>query len=432
MRRWLVAVVVLAAGVSIGAVFYTAYATDREYSRLIAVGDQAAADDPARALQAYSGAIALRPDSMAAHLKRGMTYRRRGELDAALKDLRRASDLDPTSTVALDWLGDTYLRMERFDRAAERYAAFVALDDRAPAAWYKLGLACYRSGEPARAREALQRAVALDRSLAEAHLLLGLTLRDQGHLQAARTSLETAAQLAPALTAPRDALSALYAASGDTSRAIDQLEALAVLDPTRPVRFVALGLAHARARRYEAAVLTLSRAVERFPSDPAVYAALGHVWLQLAESNEDDVALKKAIEALTTAATHVDVSSAALTDLGRARLRSGDPAAAERALRQAILRLPVDPGAYRELAGIVGRRGQVQEARESLVRYATLVGDAQPVGAVAAQIASYAIRLGDREGALRWIDRAIDESGTTPALTEMRARALTLAAAASR
>jgi tetratricopeptide (TPR) repeat protein len=360
---------------------------------------------------------------MVAHLKRGMTHRLRGDLEAALKDLRRASELDPTSTVALDWLGDTYLTLGRYDRAADRYASYVALDDRSARVWYKLGLAYYRDGETSKAREPLQRAVALDRSLAEAHLLLGLTLRDQGQLPAARRSLETAAQLAPGLTAPREALAGIYAATGDNPRAVDQLEALAALDSSHPDRFVALGLAYARVRRHEAAVLTLSRAVERFPNEAGVYAALGHVWLELAEATGDGVALKKAIEALTTAAAHVEVSSATLTDLGRARLQSGDNVGAERAFRQAILRLPVQPQAYRELALLAESRREYQDARESLIRYATLVGDAQPVAAVATQIAGYSMRLGDADVALRWIDRAIDESGATPALAALRRRA---------
>ena len=74
----------------------------------------------------------------------------------------------------------------------------------------------------------------------------------------------------------------------------------------------------------------------------------------------------------------------------------------------------------------------MQEARESLIRYTTLIGDAQPVAAVAAQIASYSIRLGERDVALRWIERAIDESGTTPTLNALRERAEAIPAVARR
>ena len=120
-----------------------------------------------------------------------------------------------------------------------------------------------------------------------------------------------------------------------------------------------MGLAHSRARRHEAAVLILSRAVERFPAEPQVYAALGRVWLDAAQARDDGVALKKALEALKTAASHSDATSESLTDLGRAWLLSGDTASAERALRQAVARLPVSPDAYRELAALAARDGRI-------------------------------------------------------------------------
>lgn len=403
---------------------YTAYASDREYGRLIAAGDEAlAADQPLKALEAYSGAIAMRPDSMLAHLKRGMIYRARGEQDQALKDLRRAVELDPTATRPAEVLADTLLSLERYDQAAARYQTYLSLDDRSPQVWYKLGFARYRAGQIAAASEPLERALALDQSLAEAHFLLGLCLRDRGRSSAARASLETATRLAPALTAPREALASLYLASGDSARAIDQLEALAAIDPAEPARLVALGLTHARSRRYEAALLALSRAVERFPDESAVYAALGRVWLEAAEVREDDAALRKAVEALTTAASHEDVSSTALADLGRAWLMTGNAVAAERALVQAVDRLPVDPEAHLHLAALARRTGRVQQARDALIRYATLVGDDEPLAAVATQIASDSIRLGEPQIALRWIDRAIGDSGLTPALAALRRRA---------
>jgi len=218
-------------------------------------------------------------------------------------------------------------------------------------------------------------------------------------------------------------LAGLFTSLGENARAIDQLEALAALDPNRPDRHVALGLAHARARRYEAAVLTLSRAVERFPDETAVYAALGHVWLDAAETRDDSIALKKAVQALSTAASHSDATSDTLTDLGRALLASGDAASAESALRQALTRLPVRPDAYRYLAAVVVKDGRVQDARDALIRYATLVGDAEPVASIATQIASYSLRLNEPQLALRWIDRAMDEGGPTAALTALKVRA---------
>jgi tetratricopeptide (TPR) repeat protein len=415
---------VLAAAAAAGAVMYTAYASDREYGRLIAAGDEALASNQSfQALEAYSGAVALRPDSMLAHLKRGMTYRTRGEHDLALKDLRRAVELDPTATRPAEVLADTLFSLERYDQAAGRYETYLTLDDRSAQVWYKLGLARYRVGRVSAASEALERTLALDARMPEAHLLLGLCLRDRGRLTAARASLETAARLSPALTAPREALASLYLSNGDSARAIDQFEALAAIDPAEPSRLVALGLAHARARRYDAAVLALNRAVERFPDEPAVYAALGHVWLEAAEVREDDDALRTAIEALTTAASHTDVTGAALADLGRAWLMAGDQAAAERALTQAVDRLPVAPEAYLHLAALARRTGRIQQARDALIRYATLMGDSEPLASVAVQIASDSIRLGEPQLALRWIDRAVDDVGLTPALVALRRRA---------
>ena len=424
MRRYVIGSVVLAVAAAAGAIVYTMYATDREYVRLIAAGDQAVNSDLSfQALEAYSGAIAVRPEAMLAHLKRGMVYRSRAELFEALKDLRRAAELDPTATRPAELLGDTLMSLERYQQAAARYQEYLDIDDRSARVWYKLGLAHYRSGHPTRAVAALERARSLEEGLAEVHLLLGLCLRDAGQLPAARVAFEAATRHAPGLVAPREALAGVYQALGEHARAIDQLEALAALDPNHHQRLVALGLAHARSRRFEAAVLALSRAVERFPDQGQVYAALGSVWLETANVRNDGVALNKAIEALSTAAAHPDVTSEALTDLARAQLLAGNPLEAERVLRQAVERLPVHPEAYLHLADLERRSHRLQQARDALVRYATLLGDAEPLAIVATQIASHSVALGDATMALRWIERAEDDGGVTPALAALRARA---------
>ena len=401
-----------------GALAYSAWANERDFDRLIAGGDQAVAEErPFQAIEAYSGAIARNPDSVLAHIKRGSVYYSQNELETALRDLRRATQLDPSAVRAIEMLGDVNVGLGRGERAIAQYESFVALDDRHARVLYKLGLARYRAGRIQDASEPLKQALALDPSLGEAYYVLGLIQRDLDQLPAARRSLEEAAKRSPASqTAAREALAEVYSLEGEHTRAINEFEALAALDPARAERAVALGLAQARAGRDEAAVMTLSRAVERFPDATRVYAALGHVWLTAAQRRGDRVALNKALEALTQAANHADATSETFAELGHAWLLAGDSKAAERALRQSVAKLPVPAEAYLQLANVTARDGRLQDARDALLKYATLVGDDKPLTAVAVRIGDYSVQLGDPTLAVRWFDRAIDEGGANTSL----------------
>jgi tetratricopeptide (TPR) repeat protein len=375
------------------------------------------AERPFQANEAYSGAIARKPDSMLAHYKRGAVYQSLNEPENALRDFRTAADLDPSSMRALESVGDVNVALGRHERAIERYTALIALDDANARIHYKLGLARYRAGRAKEAVPALKQALTIDPAMGDAHYVLGLVQRDLDQLPAARKSLEEAARRSPASqTSAREALAHAYLQDGDYSRAINQLEALAALEPTRADRLVAVGLAQARAGREDAAVNTLSRALERFPDAPHVYAALGHVWLIGAERRGDRVALNKAIEALQHAAGRSDTASETYAELGRAWMLAGNRQAAERALRQAVARLPVPPEAYLQLADVSGRAGRIQDARDALLNYATLIGDEKPLAGVATQIADYSVRLGEPALAVRWFDRAIDEAGPSTTL----------------
>ena len=163
MKRLLVVSVGLAA-LMVGVVLaWSAVRQEREFQRLIAAGDAAFAQDQTYgAIEAFSGALVLKRDSMLAHLRRGDTYRRRGELTAALRDLREAVALDPSAPRPIELLGDVNAAMGRYERASEHYQAFIVLDDRSPRVLYKLALAYYRNRQVEEAIEPLGDAVALD------------------------------------------------------------------------------------------------------------------------------------------------------------------------------------------------------------------------------------------------------------------------------
>src|SRR5258708_9391444 len=380
-------------GLSAAGVYgYTLSERERIYRQKLADGDAALArDNTGAAIEAFSGAITLKDDSMLGYLKRGQAYRRRGEFVAAIRDLRRASDIDPAATRPLEELGDAYLAdtPHRYAAAAERVQEYVKLDNRAPRVLYKLAFARYNDGHVVEAIDALQRAIVLDERFAEAYYLLGLCQREARHGEAARAALERSVELQPALTQAREELADLYGALGRTESRLTQLEKLTALDPG-PSREVTLGLAYARAGQADRAVLTLGRAAERYPDHRYAYVALGRVWLEIAQARGDRVALSKAIEALE-GAVGSDDSSEALTLFGRALLLTSDEETAERMLQDATQRQPVEPLAFYYLSDAAERQGHYDVARRALLDYEVLRGDEPD----ARRRTTHAARLGD-------------------------------------
>ena len=376
MKRLLLASVALTAlAIGVLVAWYT-MRQDREFQRLIALGDAAlAADETYPAIEAFSGALALRPDSMLAHLKRGDAYQRRGEFPAALRDLTEGVQLDPAAPQLRELLGDVYAAQGSYDAAVEHYLTFVQLDDRSPRVLYKLALAQYRGGRADLAVAPLRQALAMRERVPEAHYLLGLAFRETGDDNSARGAFGRAVALNPAFVAAREGLADLHERAGRRRDTIEQLDALAALEPARAERLVNVAMAYARWGRTDAALAALTRADERFPESPVVSAALGRVWLAAAEAPDPDPAARgAAIDALGKSASAAGASGDTLAMYGRALLLDGDAAAAERVLRQAAARQPVEPAALRDLADAAGRLGHEADAREALRRYRAVTG----------------------------------------------------------
>jgi tetratricopeptide (TPR) repeat protein len=409
---------------------YTATRRERTYRQLINRGDAALArDDTFSAIESFSGAIALKDDSMLGYLKRGEAYRRRHQLDsamreprqlteldpaadAAMRDLRRASELDPLAPRPLELLGDVNYSLSRFDRAAERYQAYTKVDDRSPRVLYKLALAHYSAGRFSPAVAALQQAVAIQDRFAEAYYLLGLCYRDLQQPAASLRALETSTRMAPALIQAREERADLYGRLGRAGERSPQLEMLVALDP-QASRQVALGLAYARAGQFDRAVSMLGSAAEAHADYAYTYVALGRVWLDKARARPDRVDLNKALEALQVAVADAD-SSEALMLFGRALLLADDEEPAERVLRQATEKRPADPLAFYYFADAAERRGHTDVARQALLDYSALQRahpDAPRRAALAVRIADLSMRLGDGLTATTWYQRALEADG---------------------
>lgn len=390
-----------------GAVATQTAGRERAYRNLLTRGDTALADgDTFGAIEAYSGAVALHPESMLAHLRRGESYRQRGELEAAARDFRTASTLDATAPVPLEALADVHYERRRFARAIDIFEMRLQLGDREPRVHYKLALARYRAGDRPGATTALADAIALDSRMPDAHYLLGLCLRDAGQPQEAVDAFERAVTLAPGMIPAREELASLYGQLGRYPNELEQLQVLAALDSSHVERQIAVGVAHARAGHPDAAAVTLANAIERAPDDPRIYQEIGRMWLDVAVGQHDSAALKKALDALAHVGAGPNASSEALTLYGRALALNSELDAAMRLLEQATRRFPVAPSSFLALADLAERQNQPDIARTALLDYHALVGDDAAYGERAARIASLSLALDDVNAAMVWWQRA--------------------------
>jgi tetratricopeptide (TPR) repeat protein len=416
MKRTAVIALIVSAAL-LGVLAWQAVARQRDYGRLIAEGDKALArDETFLAVEAFSGAITLRQNAMLAYLKRGEAYRKRGESGAAFRDLRKAAELDPSATKPLELLGDLNLSLERYARAQESYEAYLRLDDRSEKVLYKLALTRYRLGSAQTAIAPLRQAIAVDDHFAPGYYLLGLCLSALNQAAEATAALETAVRLDPKLVAAREKLAEVYVESHRNKDAVSQFEALAELETGRPERQVALGLAYARTGRFDLAVATLRRVAEDHPDNTLVYIAIGRVWLDAAETQPDRIALNKAIEALEAAARRSPPGSETLMLLGRARLLSGDVAAAEQTLKQATAQFPVEPAAFLQLADAAERGGHFSTARDALARYTAISGDGIPPPERAFHMGELSMRLNEPAKAAAWYAKAAEGPSATAAV----------------
>jgi tetratricopeptide (TPR) repeat protein len=408
---------------------------EQDYRAFMARGDEAlAAGQIFGAIEAYSGAIALRPDSMLAHLRRGETYQRRGDLDAAARDFQSASSLDSSATRPLEELGDVRYAQARFARAAELYEQYLRLDDGAARVAYKLALSRYRGGNLSGALAAVDATLRNDDRMAIAHYLQGLCRRDQGRLNEAQRSFDHAVALAPGFIAAREELADVHRLLGHHREEVEQLQVLAALDRGRIERHVAVGLAHARwstdpretvskrEAQADLAVLTLGSALERAPDQPLIYSTLGRIWLDISAARDDRVAFNKALEALERVGASASATSESLTLYGRALLQAGRAEDAERALQQATERYPADPSAFLLYATAAQQQNRPAAARDALISYGALTDDDRGFADRASRIAALSLRLKDDVTAAAWVRRGLEREPNHPALLVLQGR----------
>lgn len=391
---------------------------DRDYRDLLDRGDRAMGrGDSFLAIEAYSGAIGLRPDSMVAHVRRGEAYELRGELEAAARDYRKATTLAPTAPRPLEALGDALSARGRYEAALEAYEARFQLDDASPEAAIKLALARYRLGDVDGSLEAVHHTLRLDDSLADAHYLLGLCLRDTGDPRGAIAAFEQAVTLAPTLLPAREELADLYQSSGRRGDQLAQLQLLADLERGSSTRVSAVAEAMAGSGQTDLAALTIGNAMERATDQPLLATTLGKIWLDVAVTHPDRIdALPKALIPLSRVASAEHAGSYPLSLYGRALLIDHQYEMALRVLKRAVGTYPLEATTFDWLALAAALQGQPAVAREAIADFRALATTDHAFSAHQMAVARLALQIDEPVQAATWFGRAVEREPDDPRL----------------
>lgn len=230
------------------------------------------------------------------HNARGIELADRGWLDEALKEFKKAIELDPNSAHAYDNLASVYVEKQQFREALDAYLVALRLEPDSATAHYNL--ACFLSAHALDfAISEYQAAIEHEPGYPDAHLNLGLTYADAGRPEDAARELKTAIELDPADALPRHELAGLQMDEGDYRAAIGQLRDVTRLEPENFEAWLDLGICYAQKGFFEEAERAYQRAGGLKADELLLSYNLAALYAQWGRKDDALLYLRRALQA---------------------------------------------------------------------------------------------------------------------------------------
>jgi serine/threonine-protein kinase len=310
------------------------------------------------AFQFLRAAVALRPESPAAHAELGHALMTTRELDAAIAEYRTAIRLNADDPVAHNNLGNALCAKGETDAAIAELRTAIGLKADFSGAYTNLGNALRAKGEIDAAIAAYRTSIGLKADLPEAHNNLAIALIAKGEPDAAIAELRTAIKLKADLPGFHSNLGKALRAKGEIDAAIAELRTAIGLKADHPGAHYDLGLALYDKGDIDQAVAEYRTAIRIKPDYHEAHNDLGNA---LYDKGDTDGAMA---EYRTTIRLKPDYPNAH-SDLGNALLRvKGDIDGAIAEHRTAIRLKPDYAEPHNNLGTALFEKGDIDGAIE--------------------------------------------------------------------
>lgn len=232
--------------------------------------EQEQQNQPDQAIARYTQAIQWNPTS-SAYFNRGMAHSRQQDPQAALEDLNRAIELDPTMAQAYYERGNLWFQLGDRQRAIADYTQTIRLAPNLPKAYVNRGTVRAESGDEQGAIEDYTQAIQLDPTFPAAYLNRCLSRSNLEDHQAAIADCTQALNLQPNSVRAYQNRGLARRRLGDLTGAIDDFNIAIRLDSQDPDPYYNRGLARYDLGDTQGAIADYTAAIQRDPNHVFAY-----------------------------------------------------------------------------------------------------------------------------------------------------------------
>jgi tetratricopeptide (TPR) repeat protein len=241
-------------------------------------------------------ALALRPNTSAAHTNLGRALYDKKHFDDAIAEYKKAIELDPQNRNAHVNLGNALHDKKHFDDAIAEYKKAIELDPNFAPAHYNLGNTLAAKGQRDDAIAEYKKAIELDPNFATAHYILGRALHDKKQLDDAIAEYKKVIEIDPKFAKAHNNLGLALAAKGQWDEAMAEYKKAIELDPNYAPAHNNLGNALAAKGQRDDAMAEYKKAIELDRNFALGHYNLGNALAAKGERDDAIAEYKKAIE----------------------------------------------------------------------------------------------------------------------------------------
>jgi len=226
----------------------------------------------------------------------GLTYKNKGMFEEALRELRRAKEVDPGNPLIKEQIGEVLLFLGKNEDAISVYSEALKDDPDSPKVANNLGIACHRLGRLTEAVSWYERAISKDRNYAVSWNNLGVVSYHSRNPGKAFECFKKANKLNPDYPDPYLNIGLIHMSRGDFDKAERLFKKVIQIKEEYPLPYNYLGSVYLSTERFESAIHQFQQAVDRDDGFAEAYYNLGFAFSRIGKYDRALEATKKAME----------------------------------------------------------------------------------------------------------------------------------------